>query len=404
MPRAIVLLAVMAAVAVAAWVPVGPDGGSVAALAVSPGQPTTLVSLLHSTDTLQPVYRTTDAGGAWEAAGSVPYLALVVIDPFDPLTVYGSDGGGAIRRSTDGGATWRSASVPFYGQALGCDPYVPGRVYAAGGVYDTITLPMFSVSTDHGESWSSSLVADDTGYIYSLEVSPVVSGVIFLGGDYGMVYRSTDCGLTWEPRSNGLSPDNYVLALSASHADAGLVCAGTVSGVFRTTDTGGSWHQAGGPQYVMSVDMSPVEPARGYASGYDTGSACYSTTDAGASWQRVSSITSSVSLGGVIADAESADGVWCGTSAGVVKSTDGGRTWNPRSAGIHSAVITTVSVPGWNRERVYAAVEGVGVHKSSDAGQTWERCTDFLACGNICGIGLGQGTGGDRLYALEGSG
>jgi hypothetical protein len=53
---------------------------------------------------------------------------------------------------------------------------------------------------------------------------------------------------------------------------------------------------------------------------------------------------------------------------------------------------------------VYLEVAGVGVYKSLDAGQTWEKCADFLSCGNICGIGLAEGEDGDLLYALEGAG
>ena len=404
MLRAVLSLSAIVAVAVAAWVPTGPDGGIVLALAVSPSQPATLLSVLYCSDTVLPVYRTTNAGALWECTGGVPPVATVVIDPFDPMTVYCSDGGGTIQRSTDGGATWQSTYLAFGGLAFGCDPFVPGRVYAAGGIYDTIAIPMFGVSTDRGANWDSRPVVDDTGYIYSLDASPVDSGVIYLGGDYGTVYRSTDCGLTWESRSSGLLQDDYVLVLSASHGDTGVVCAGTAYGMFRTTDAGAGWTQASGPQYVMSVDLSPAEPSKGYAYGYDTAAACFSTTDAGVTWQPTSPIMPSASSGGLIADPGMGDGVWCPTAAGVMHSTDRGANWSAANAGIHSVTITTISVPGWARERVYVAVEGVGVHKSSDAGETWERCADFLSCGNICGIGLAQGTGGDLLYALEGAG
>jgi photosystem II stability/assembly factor-like uncharacterized protein len=177
-----------------------------------------------------------------------------------------------------------------------------------------------------------------------------------------------------------------------------------MNGLFRTADAGASWTQTSGPQYVMSVDLSPADPAKGYAYGYDSAPACYSTTDAGATWQPTAPIMPSASSGGILADPALGDGVWCPTAAGVMHSTDRGAIWSAANTGIRSVTITTVGVPSWARERAYIAVEGVGVHKSPDAGQTWQRCTDFLSCGNICGIGLAQGTGGDRLYALEGSG
>jgi len=404
MLRAIAFVSVAAAVAVASWVPIGPDGGNVMALAASPSQPATLVSVLYSNDTVLPVYRTTDAGAGWQRVGGVSRVAAIVIDPFDPMSVYSLDGGNLVGHSSDGGASWEYGAVPFSASAIGCDPFVPGRVYAAGANYDSIEIPTFCISTDHGQSWAGGPVEYDTGAIYVLDVSAVDSGVIFLGGEYGQVFVSTDAGETWESRSSGFSHDDIVLALSASHGDPGIVCAGSIYGMYRTTDAGLSWTQATGPRFVMSVDFSPAEPAKGYAYGYDTIDVCFSTTDAGATWLPMARVIPSARFGGLTADPALGDGVWCPTISGVMHSTDRGEHWNPVNTGLHSADISCLSVPGWNREHVYLEVTGVGVYKSLDAGRNWEKCADFLSCGNICGIGLAQGTDGDRLYALEGAG
>jgi len=404
MLRAIMILSAVVATVVAAWVPIGPDGGNVMALAIAPSQPTTLVSVLYSNDTVLPVYRTTDAGAAWQRVGGVSRIAAVVIDPFDPMTLYCSDGGSSVQRSTDGGATWQDGFLPFSASAIGCDPFVSGRVYIAGAYYDSIGIPAFGVSTDHGATWDGWPVVQDTGSIMTLDASPVDSGVIYVGGEYGSVYRSTDCGLTWELRSSGLSYDDIVLSISASHGDPGVVCAGGIYGMYRTTDAGTNWTLASTPRFVMSVDFSPAEPNKGYAYGYDTANVCFSTIDAGVTWQPMAPVSPSARFGGLIADPGLGDGTWCPTAAGVMRSTDRGGHWNSVNAGIYSADISTISVPRWDREHVYLEVAGVGVYKSLDAGQTWEKCADFLSCGNICGIGLAEGEDGDLLYALEGAG
>jgi photosystem II stability/assembly factor-like uncharacterized protein len=398
------ILSAVVATVVAAWVPIGPDGGNVMALAIAPSQPTTLMSVLYSNDTVLPVYRTTDAGVAWQRVGGVSRIAAVVIDPFDPMTVYSLDGGVSLLRSTDGGASWEYGAVPFSASAIGCDPFVPGRVYVAGAYYDSMATPAFAVSTDHGVSWAGGPVEYDTGAIYVLDVSAVDSGVIFLGGEYGQFFVSTDAGETWESRSNGFSHDDIILALSASHGDSGVVCAGSVYGMFRTTDAGRNWVPVSGPRFVMSIDFSPAEANKGYAYGYDTANVCFSTIDAGVTWQPMAPVIPSARFGGLIADPGLGDGTWCPTAAGVMRSTDRGGHWNSVNAGIYSADISTISVPRWDREHVYLEVAGVGVYKSLDAGQTWEKCADFLSCGNICGIGLAEGEDGDLLYALEGAG
>jgi photosystem II stability/assembly factor-like uncharacterized protein len=397
-------LSVVAAVAVAAWVPVGPDGGNVMALAIAPSEPATMLSVLYANDTVLPVYRTTDAGAAWSRVGGVSRVAAVVIDPFDPMYVYSLDGGYGVNRSTDGGATWEPGAAPFSASAVGCDPFVPGRLYVAGAYYDSITTPAYAVSTDRGESWAGGPVAYDTGSIYVLDVSAADSGTVFLGGEFGQLYVSTDAGETWESRSSGFSHDDIILALSASHGDPGIVCAGSVYGMFRTTDAGVNWVQVSGPRFVMSIDFSPAEPNKGYAYGYDTADVCFSTTDAGVTWQPMARIAPTARFGGLTADPALGDGAWCPTAAGVMRSTDRGGSWVSRNAGIYSADISTISVPGWNREHVYLEVAGVGVYKSLDAGRNWDKCTDFLSCGNICGIGLARGTSADKLYALEGAG
>jgi len=402
--RTIVLLLAVAAVAAAEWVPIGPDGGNVVALAVSPNQPGTLICVLYANDTVQPVYRTTDGGAVWQRVGGLSRIALAVIDPFDPLTVYCSDGGMTVQRSSDGGATWQIAPLPFNAAVLGCDPFVPGRVYVAGAYYDSIAVPAFGISTDHGASWAGGPVVQDTGSIMTLDASPIDSGAIYLGGEYSSVFRSTDGGTTWEERSAGLTPGDIVLSLSASHGDAGVLCAGTITGMYRTTDAGASWAATGGPRFVMSVDFSPAEPSKGYAYGYDTAVACFATTDAGVSWRPTAPIAPTARLGGLTADPGLGDGVWCPTASGVMRSTDRGAHWNPVNAGIRTAGISTISAPPWNPGHLYLEVAGVGVFKSLDAGRNWEKCADFLSCGNICGIGLAPGPGGDILYALEGAG
>jgi photosystem II stability/assembly factor-like uncharacterized protein len=404
--RLVVGLALLVAASSAAWIPLGPDGGLVQALAIDPVRPETLYCVPYLPSGFLPVYRTTDAGQNWSRVGELADagVAGIVIDPFSPSVLLGPSGSNLIQRSTDGGATWQYVSTAVYASAVACDPFVPGRIYAAGYFADTLTRPAVAISTDHGATWSDRLVKDDTGGIYAIDASAVDSGTIFLGGDYGSIYRSTDCGINWQQCSNGISYDDIVLTVSTSHGDAPVACAGTIYGMYRTTDAGESWTQVGTPRFVMSVDFSPADPTRAFAYGYDTAVACYYSTDAGVNWLPTSAVSPTARWGGLLADPGLGDGAWCPTQSGVVRTTDLGSSWLPRNSGIRTAVVSTINVPEWNRHHVYIEVQGVGVYKSPDAGQTWEKCADFLSCGNICGIGVAERTDADVLYALEGSG
>jgi photosystem II stability/assembly factor-like uncharacterized protein len=199
-------------------------------------------------------------------------------------------------------------------------------------------------------------------------------------------------------------PDDIMLSISVNHGDPRIICGGTIYGMFRTTDAGENWQQTGTPRFVMSVDFSSADPAKGFAYGYDTASVCFYTTDAGVNWTPTAAIAPSARLGGILADPGLGDGAWCPTVAGMQYTTDRGAQWTLRSSGIRTATISTISVPPWNPGRVYVEVSGAGVYRSNDAGATWQKCADFLSCGNICGIGLGQGPGEGAIWALEGSG
>ena len=403
MQKDISLLVALFAAASAEWVPIGPDGGYIQAYGIDLERPDTVYSMIYSPGYMPPVYRTTDHGASWDRLGEIALdpPSSIVVDPFAPEVLLGPTGNNTLQRSTDHGENWRLYDMPFYAVAVAFDPFVPGRVYAAGMYYDTLTLPAFAVSTDHGETWVGRLVKDDTGSIYAIDVSPLDSGTIFLAADYGTVFRSNDAGANWRECTAGLSPDDIILTISASHGDPRVICAGSIYGMFRSTNSGDNWQPIGNAGFIMSVDLSASDPAAGYAYGYDTAMACYYTTDAGLSWHPTAPIQPTSRMGGILADPGLGRGAWCPTTAGMQYTTDYGVTWAGRNSGIRSASIATISAPVWNPGRAYVEVENVGVFKTLDAGQTWQKCADFLSCGSVCGIGVAPP---DVLYALEGAG
>jgi hypothetical protein len=68
------------------WTPLGPDGGSVVALAVSPAQP----SLVYAGSAGGGFYRSEDGGATWVRASRAidPLVVAVVADPETAATVY----------------------------------------------------------------------------------------------------------------------------------------------------------------------------------------------------------------------------------------------------------------------------------------------------------------------------
>src|SRR5947209_1058657 len=84
----------------ASWVPVGPDGGRVNALAADASNPAHLIAGVDNG-----VFETTDSAVTWRRILTSPAIAHVAIDPADPAILYAADVN-EVFRTDDDGATW----------------------------------------------------------------------------------------------------------------------------------------------------------------------------------------------------------------------------------------------------------------------------------------------------------
>ena len=78
--------------------------------------------------------------------------------------------------------------------------------------------------------------------------------------------------------------------------------------------------------------------------------------------------------------------VFAGTEhAGVLKSTDGGRTWKQVNQGIYDGNVPAIAVsPGFGADRtVFAGTRTQGLFLSTDGGETWSQTGEGLPDGNV---------------------
>lgn len=78
------------------------------------------------------------------------------------------------------------------------------------------------------------------------------------------------------------------------------------------------------------------------------------------------------------------DVVFAATQGGVFRSTDGGRTWQNRSAGLPAVAVNDVDGPSW---RLYAGVEGGGVWVSINGG-LWTETTNVFGGANVFAVAV----------------
>lgn len=181
-----------------------------------------------------------------------------------------------------------------------------------------------------------------------LAVDPHNPQVVLAGTQGSGLYRSTDAGETWEEAGlEGL----VVKSIAYSPAQPGLVFAGSnPARVFVSNDEGRTWSElesfrrvrqwwwfspAESPwtAYVQSLAPSPVDP-QVLLVGIELG-AVVRTSDGGKTWSK--------HRRGALRDCHSmtfhhSDGNWVyeagGTGGGVSFSRDGGRTWIKRKGGL----------------------------------------------------------------------
>jgi len=187
----------------------------------------------------------------------------------------------------------------------------------------------------------------------------------YFGACAGGVWKSDDAGTTWRNVSDGFFRTAAVGALAVAPSDPNVVYAGTgeatirgnVShgdGVYRSDDAGRTWRHLGleATRHIGRIAIHPRDPDVAYVAAF------------GHAWRP-------------------------GPERGVLRTRDGGRTWEhvlfrSERAGSHD-----VAIDPRNPRRLYAATwqaqrhphalvsggEGSGLWRSADGGDTWEEIT-----------------------------
>ena len=113
------------------WENIGPEGGTVHALAIDPQTPTTLYAGTDSGG----VFKSTDGGASWSAVNNgltAAWVLALAIDPQTPTTLYAGTYGGEVFKSTNGGASWSAVNndlTAAWVWDLAIDPQTPTTLY-----------------------------------------------------------------------------------------------------------------------------------------------------------------------------------------------------------------------------------------------------------------------------------
>ena len=179
---------------------------------------------------------------------------------------------------------------------------------------------------------------DSNPDVGTTEMCLAVSGSNLFAGTINGVFRSTDNGTNWTAVNSGLTnPFIHCLTVSGGNLFAGTYGGGG-GGVFRSTNNGTRWTEVGSDfpgnreVYFLAVSGSTIFAQTNIA-GTNSGGV-FRSTDNGTSWTANGPTNNGVYVWSLAA---SGGTVFAGTDIGVFRSTDNGTNWTAVDSGLPMA-------------------------------------------------------------------
>lgn len=454
----------------------GISGQAVRALALAPSDPDVVVA-----GTLAGVFRSEDGGRSWKRISAEDHPEIknvnsIAIDPADPGIIYAGTWH-LPWKTTDGGRTWSSIHAGIINDSdimtLTFDRRSPRTLYATAcsGIYRSenaagrwAKIRGIPSSSRRTRAFAQHRVDDDTFFAGTTEglwttedgaatwvlrtakelvVNALLAqpdGTLLVGTDGAGVLRSSDRGRTWSDSNDGFSerfvsrmlysPDGarIVVGMVADRRHGGVFSAPTAEGpwtrlapglegreilalslaggsVLAGTDDGlflseeGSWRRLptaldGADLHPHVTDVAALSPLLFLAA---TSQGLLRSTDGGESWERhrlgALRTVERVAVSGGLEPL-----VLAATPLGFFESRDEGASWTPIAGRIGDARVHSIAfLPG--SDRVVFVATPRGLFKSEDGGRGWRPRGGGLPLLDITGLAVGRD--GRTIYASE---
>ncbi len=178
-------------------------------------------------------------------------------------------------------------------------------------------------------------------------------------------------GGSWTAINSGLpGATPGVVALTIDPAVPSTLYACSSAGdVFKSMDGAASWTLVGGVGGANLLVIDPQKTSTLYAA---TRHGIVKSTDGGASWQAANSGLTGFSVSQLALDPTTSATLYAATSSGLFKSTDAGASWSSLNSGLpQDASIQSVYLDPIHPSIIYAVGSNDIIFKSADGGTSW---------------------------------
>ena len=247
-------------------------------------------------------------------------------------------------KSRDNGVHWQRLEIPSE-VVVWCYAFQPGNpdvMFLGTGTSDVYR------SENCGDSWEkiSTIINPDAPSmpfhmrILDLSVNPSTPDEMYAALEVGGVARSSDAGYTWDPINNGLAPEIDRLDLHGVATTENRVFISNREGVWRSDDRGDTWEN------LHLENFSPIHYSRGVSVAPNDPTILYAC--AGGSFQS--------------------------SEGGILRSADLGNTWSRFDQGaLGNSTTFGVSINRTNPNHVFFCTRDGQVIGTEDDGATWNE-------------------------------
>ncbi|MEJ5305262.1 MAG: YCF48-related protein [Ignavibacteria bacterium] len=351
------------------------------------------------------VLKTTDGGNNWITSYyQTSTIYTIEIISKDLVLIGSAYSGGQLAKSTDFGNSWTAVTS----SALSSSVYSIFFLNETTGWLGTASNGIL-FTNDGGQTWLQQMplsniiydikfknsqvgfASDSKGYIFitvdgglnwipyltpskrALRAIAVDGDNVYVVGDAGSIYRSTNNGNTWEEKfsyiGQALEFQRRVIFLNEN---IGFICGGSSSSadslgyVLKTTDGGETWTQL---PYNFKTQLYAISaPSENVIYASAGSSLVFKSTDGGLTWTKSTIYTTSTTLWDIQFYDENL-GYACGASGRIFKTTNGGANWTLLTSPFGTSTVYTMSI--LDASTVVAVGVSAKAYKTTDGGSTW---------------------------------